>query len=200
MIQDAIFVLISTQFDDIMEITGTPIKDCFVLKPALFTDKRGYFFESFNEAKFNTQTGLNIHFVQDNQSFSSRGVLRGLHFQEAEHAQAKLVRVLKGEVLDVAVDLRKGSATYGQHYSILLSAENQLQLFIPRGFAHGFVVLSEDASFFYKCDNYYNKAAEGGLHYADPALNIDWKLPADQLLVSEKDAILPFLSELSTAL
>ena len=180
-----------------MEIKETSIKGCYVIKPNVFTDKRGYFFESFNEASFNTQTGLNIHFVQDNQSFSSYGVLRGLHFQAAEHAQAKLVRVLKGEVLDVAVDLREGSATYGQHYSVVLSEENQLQFFIPRGFAHGFVVLSEDASFFYKCDNYYNKAAEAGLHYADPTLNIDWKLPADQLVISEKDAILPFLSELN---
>ena len=197
MVQDAIFVLISTQSNIIMEIKETPIKDCFVIKPAVFTDNRGYFFESFNEAKFNAQTGLDTHFVQDNQSFSAHGVLRGLHFQEAEHAQAKLVRVLKGEVLDVAVDLREGSATYGQHYSIILSEENQLQFFIPRGFAHGFVVLSEVASFFYKCDNYYNKAAEAGLHYADPTLNIDWKLTADQLLVSEKDAKLPFLSELS---
>lgn len=180
-----------------MEIINTPLDGCFILKPAVFADARGYFMESFNEQKFNDVAGLNVHFVQDNQSFSSKGVLRGLHFQKDEHAQAKLVRVLKGEVLDVAVDLRPGSATYGQHYSVLLSEENKLQFFLPRGFAHGFVVLSEQAEFFYKCDNYYNKASEGGLHYADPSLNIDWKLPASSLLVSDKDAVLPFLTELN---
>ncbi len=180
-----------------MEIIKTPLADCFIIKPQVFTDARGYFLESFNEQKFNEASGLNVHFVQDNQSFSSKGVLRGLHFQKGEHAQAKLVRVLKGEVLDVAVDLRLGSATYGQHYSVLLSEENKLQFFVPRGFAHGFVVLSEQAEFFYKCDNYYNKASEGGLHFGDPTLNIDWQLPADSLLVSEKDAILPFINELN---
>ena len=179
-----------------MQIIKTPLQDCYLLKPTVFSDARGYFYESYNEAHFNTQTGLNVHFVQDNQSFSSFGVLRGLHFQQGEHAQAKLVRVLEGEVLDVAVDLREGSITYGQHFSVLLSEENQLQLFIPRGFAHGFVVLSDRAKFFYKCDNYYNKASEAGLHYADPTLNIDWQVSANQLLVSEKDAILPFLKEL----
>ena len=183
-----------------MEINKTSLPGCYLIKPAIFNDPRGYFFESFNQAKFNEQTGLNIQFVQDNQSFSSYGVLRGLHYQKDEHAQAKLVRVLKGEVLDVAVDLRKESPTFGKHYSILLSAENHLQLFMPRGFAHGFVVLSAEAEFFYKCDNYYNKAAEGGLHYADPSLNIDWQLPANDLLVSDKDAVLPFLSELNFGL
>ncbi len=176
-----------------MELITTPLEGCFIIKPAVFPDPRGYFFESFNEQRFNEKTGLNIHFVQDNQSMSSYGVLRGLHFQKGEHAQAKLVRVLKGEVLDVAVDLRPESATYGQHYSILLSEDNKLQFFIPRGFAHGFVVLSEQAEFFYKCDNYYNKASEGGLHYADPALNIDWQVPAEQLLISDKDQVLPGL-------
>ncbi len=179
-----------------MEIIEMPLADCFVIKPAVFTDARGYFFESYNEERFNQATGLDVHFVQDNQSFSSYGVLRGLHFQKGEHAQAKLVRVLKGEVLDVAVDLRKGSPTYGQYNSVLLSEENKLQFFVPRGFAHGFVVLSAQAEFFYKCDNYYNKEAEGGLHYADPSLNIDWQLPAANLLVSEKDALLPFLAEI----
>ena len=183
-----------------MEIQETPIPDCFVIKPDVFKDSRGYFFESFNEQQFNGETGLKIHFVQDNQSFSCYGVLRGLHFQRGEHAQAKLVRVLKGEVLDVAVDLRVGSPTYGQHYSILLSEQNKLQFFIPSGFAHGFVVLSKHAEFFYKCDNYYNKAAEGGLHYADPGLNIDWKVPTEKLLISDKDAILPFLSELENTI
>lgn len=183
-----------------MEIIKTPLADCFIIKPAVFTDARGYFMESFNEQKFNETSGLNVHFVQDNQSFSSKGVLRGLHFQKGEHAQAKLVRVLKGEVLDVAVDVRPGSATYGQHYSVLLSEENKLQFFVPRGFAHGFVVLSEQAEFFYKCDNYYNKGSEGGLHFADPTLKINWQLPADRLLVSDKDAILPFISELNSTI
>ena len=183
-----------------MEIIKTPLEDCFIIKPAVFTDARGYFMESFNEDAFKQASGLDIHFVQDNQSFSSKGVLRGLHFQQGEHAQAKLVRVLKGEVLDVAVDLREGSATFGQHYSLLLSEANRLQFFVPRGFAHGFVVLSDHAEFFYKCDNYYNKASEGGLHYADPTLNIDWHLSSNSLLVSDKDAILPFLNEINVNL
>lgn len=180
-----------------MQIIETPLHGCYLIKPEVFTDARGYFYESYNELAINQLLGRNIHFVQDNQSFSSYGVLRGLHFQSGEYAQAKLVRVLSGEVLDVAVDLRKDSATYGQHHSVLLSGENKAQFFIPRGFAHGFVVLSEQAEFFYKCDNYYNKAAEAGLHYADPRLNIDWQVPADRLLVSDKDAILPFLTELN---
>jgi dTDP-4-dehydrorhamnose 3,5-epimerase len=183
-----------------MDIINTNIEDCFIIEPAVFNDPRGYFFESFNEARFNELTGLNVHFVQDNQSQSSFGVLRGLHYQQGKHAQAKLVRVLKGEVLDVAVDLRPGSPTYGKYESVILSEENKLQFFVPRGFAHGFVVLSDSAEFFYKCDNYYNKASEGGLHFSDPDLNIDWKVPADRLIISEKDAVLPFLSELSTAL
>jgi len=183
-----------------MEILKTKIQDCLVIKPAVFSDPRGYFFESFNAERFNDVSGLTVNFVQDNQSHSTYGVLRGLHFQQGEHAQAKLVRVLNGEVLDVAVDLRPGSATYGHYESVILSAENRLQFFIPRGFAHGFVVLSETADFFYKCDNYYNKASEGGLHYADPDLNIDWKVSPDQLIISEKDAILPLLSELSTTI
>ena len=183
-----------------MEIIKTTIQDCVVIKPVVFNDARGYFFESFNAQRFNEATGLNVHFVQDNQSQSTYGVLRGLHFQNGEHAQAKLVRVLKGEVLDVAVDLRPNSPTYGHYESVILSEENKLQFFVPRGFAHGFVVLSESAEFFYKCDNYYNKQSEGGLHYADPALNIDWKVPANSLLVSEKDAILPFFSDINRAL
>lgn len=180
-----------------MEIVATPLDGCFIIKPAVFNDSRGCFFESFNEKRFNEQSGLNVHFVQDNQSMSSYGVLRGLHFQKGEYAQAKLVRVLKGEVLDVAVDIRAGSKTYGQHYSVHLTEENKLQFFVPRGFAHGFVVLSEVAEFFYKCDNYYNKGYEGGLHYADPFLNIDWKMPVEKLLVSEKDQVLPFLETFS---
>lgn len=179
-----------------MEIISTPLDGCVIIKPSIYQDARGYFFESFNEQRFNEKVGVNLRFVQDNQSFSSYGVLRGLHFQKGAHAQAKLVRVLKGEVLDVAVDLRPDSPTYRESFSVVLSEENKLQFFIPRGFAHGFVVLSEFAEFFYKCDNYYHKAAEGGLHYADPSLNIDWKVPFEKLLVSDKDQELPELSAL----
>src|SRR5690606_34004884 len=150
-----------------MKIVNTILPDCIIIEPTIFKDERGYFYESFNEERFNQLIGQNIRFVQDNQSFSTYGVLRGLHFQRGEHAQAKLVRVLKGEVLDVAVDIRPDSSTFGKHFSILLSAENKLQLFIPRGFAHGFVVLSEEAEFFYKCDNYYNKASEACILYSD---------------------------------
>jgi dTDP-4-dehydrorhamnose 3,5-epimerase len=177
-----------------MQLLSSELDGCFVLKPTVFTDNRGYFFESFNENSFYNLTGLNIHFVQDNQSYSKYGILRGLHFQEGEFAQAKLVQVIKGEVLDVAVDLRKDSSNYGKHTSVLLSEENKKMFFIPRGFAHGFVVLSEEAVFQYKCDNYYNKQAESGIHYADSSLNIDWKIPTDDLIVSDKDKELPFLS------
>lgn len=151
--------------------------------------------ESFNKERFNAKIGASIDFIQDNQSFSSRGVIRALHYQIGEFAQAKLVRVLSGTVLDVAVDIRSNSPTFGQHVAIELSAENKKQLFIPRGFAHGFVTLSETAEFFYKCDNYYNKASEGGIIYNDPSINIDWKVPADEVLVSEKDLILPTLDK-----
>ncbi len=178
-----------------MTITATPIAGCFVISPQVFNDDRGYFFESYNERKFNEAAGAEINFVQDNQSFSTKGVLRGLHLQKGEHAQSKLVRVTMGEVLDVAVDLRKKSKTFGQFFSVLLSGENHLQFFIPRGFAHGFVVLSDMAVFQYKCDNYYNKASESGLHYADPALAIDWGLPDEELVVSDKDNELPFLMD-----
>src|SRR5690606_32437233 len=137
-------------------------------------DERGYFFESYNQQKFQQATNLSVNFVQDNQSFSSYGVIRGLHSQINEFEQAKLVRVLQGEVLDVIVDARKGSATYGKSYSVRLSAENKLQLFVPRGFYHGFAVLSKTAEFFYKCDNFYDRDSERGIYYADPGLNIDW--------------------------
>lgn len=147
--------------------------------------------ESFNEKTFANGVGQEVHFVQDNQSFSTKGVLRGLHYQTGEHAQAKLVRVLQGEVLDVAVDLRPNSPTYGQYESALLTGENQTQFFVPRGFAHGFLVLSETATFFYKCDNFYNKESEGGLMYNDATINIDWSFPSEKLIISEKDAILP---------
>ncbi|QEC78089.1 dTDP-4-dehydrorhamnose 3,5-epimerase [Mucilaginibacter ginsenosidivorax] len=178
-----------------MTIVPTLLEGCIVITPRIFNDDRGYFFESYNEQNFNKALGYQANFVQDNQSYSTKGVLRGLHLQKGEHAQAKLVRVTKGEVLDVAVDLRTGSPTYGQHFSVKLSEENNQQLFIPRGFAHGFIVLSDVAVFQYKCDNYYNKTAEGGLHYADPELNIDWGMSATELLVSEKDLELPFLKD-----
>lgn len=178
-----------------MEIIENPFRDCFVLKPKLIKDARGYFYESFNADVFSERTGLATNFVQDNQSFSVQGVIRGLHAQIGEHAQAKLVRVIQGEVLDVIVDGREGSRTYGQHFSILLSAENNLQLFIPRGFYHGFSVLSKEAIFFYKCDNYYHKESESGIHYADPALAIDWKVPAEQQLLTQKDLSLPLFSQ-----
>lgn len=176
-----------------MELIETTLNDCFILKPTVFEDHRGYFFESFNQQRFQTLSGLNPVFVQDNQAKSNRGILRGLHFQQGEHAQAKLVRVLQGRVLDVAVDLRESSPTYGQHVAIELSAENKLQLFVPRGFAHGYSVLEDDTVFFYKCDNFYHKASEGGIHYADPQLNIDWKLAPEEIILSEKDALLPTL-------
>lgn len=178
-----------------MKFTETKLPGCFVLEPKIFNDSRGYFMESFNEKTFHEGTGQHVHFVQDNQSYSSKGVLRGLHYQSGAHAQAKLVRVIQGEVLDVAIDIRPGSATYGQHVAEVLSGENQKQLFIPRGFAHGFAVLSDTAIFFYKCDNFYDKESEGGIIYNDPALNIDWKLPEDELLVSEKDVLLPNLDQ-----
>lgn len=177
-----------------MQVTTTPLKDCVILTPTLFEDHRGYFFESFNEKRFTEETGIAIHFVQDNQAKSNRGILRGLHFQQGEHAQAKLVRVLQGRVLDVAVDLREESPTYRQCFAIELSAENNLQLFIPRGFAHGYSVLEDETVFFYKCDNYYNKASEGGIYYADPILNIDWQLDTIEIMLSEKDQQLPCLS------
>jgi len=179
-----------------MEIQETGLKDCVIIKPRIFEDPRGYFFESFNANTFEDRTGLSGKFVQDNQSFSSYGVIRGLHAQSGEHAQAKLVRVLSGEVLDVAVDIRPGSPTYGKHISVKLSAENKLQLYVPRGFLHGFSVLSETAEFFYKCDNFYNKESEVGIMYNDGDLNVDWLIPADRQSVSDKDLILNNFSSL----
>lgn len=179
-----------------MKIKETHIKDCFVLEPTVFEDDRGYFFESFNQKVFEELSGQRVSFVQDNQSFSSKGVLRGLHAQAGDYAQAKLVRVLKGKVLDVAVDARQDSATFGQHFSIILSDKNRKQLFIPRGFYHGFVVLSETAEFFYKCDNLYHKESERGVIYNDPQLAIDWKVPEQELVLSEKDKELPPFREL----
>ena len=174
-----------------MNFIETKLKGCFILEPQLFTDERGYFMESFNETTFQNGIGFNVHFVQDNQSYSSKGVLRGLHYQTGEHAQSKLVRVLQGEVLDVAVDIRPNSETYGQYEAVVLSGEKQNQFFIPKGFAHGFLVLSETATFFYKCDNFYNAASEGGIIYNDPKLNIDWQFEIDKLIISDKDKVLP---------
>lgn len=180
-----------------MTLKETKLKDCFIIEPQIFKDQRGYFLETFNQKKFQELTGKTVDFVQDNESLSSKGVLRGLHYQTGIFAQAKLVRVIKGKVLDVAVDLRKDSPTFGQHFSIELSEENKLQLYIPRGFAHGFIVLEEDTLFSYKCDNFYNKASESGIIYNDSTLNIDWILNQDQLIVSDKDIILPTFENFS---
>ncbi|AXP80590.1 dTDP-4-dehydrorhamnose 3-2C5-epimerase [Mariniflexile rhizosphaerae] len=170
-----------------MKVEETYLKGCFVITPKVFEDERGYFFESFNKNVFESQTGIKVSFVQDNQSKSSKGVLRGLHFQRGINAQAKLVQVIKGKVLDVCVDLRKDSDTFGKHFSIILDDIFHKQLFIPKGFAHGFVVLEEDTIFSYKCDNFYNKASEGGIIFNDESLKIDWKLNEEELIISEKD-------------
>lgn len=178
-----------------MKVEATQLEGCYVIHDTVFPDSRGYFFESFNKKKFEDLTGQSVEFVQDNQSYSSKGVLRGLHLQKGEAAQAKLVRALTGAVLDIAVDVRKGSKTFGQHVAVELTADNHKQLFIPRGFAHGFIVLTDTATFFYKCDNFYNKQAEGGIIYNDPEIGIDWQLPADTFSLSDKDLVLPTLKE-----
>lgn len=182
-----------------MKFIETKLKGCFEIEPRVFGDDRGYFLESYNEKVFQEGIGQQIHFVQDNQSYSTKGVLRGLHYQTGEHAQAKLVRVLQGEVLDVAVDIRPDSPTFGQSVSILLSGENQKQFFVPRGFAHGFQVISETAIFFYKCDNFYNKESEGGIIYNDIDLNIDWAPFESDYIISEKDQFLPNLKNAKNA-
>ncbi len=173
-----------------MEKITTDIPGLFVLQPQVFEDHRGHFFESYNAQKF-AGHGLDLVFVQDNQSQSAYGVVRGLHYQLPPHAQTKLVRVLQGTILDVALDIRQGSPTFGRHFAIELSAENKKQLFIPKGFAHGFSVLSEKAVVMYKCDAFYNKESDAGILFNDPALGIDWKLPADRVIVSDKDKQLP---------
>jgi len=175
-----------------MNIEETFIKDLVVVEPTVFGDERGYFFEAYSKTKFN-DLGINIDFVQDNQSFSKKGTLRGLHYQNPPYAQTKLVRVLEGEIIDVAVDLRKDSPTYGKHFGIKLTAENKRQLLVPQGFAHGFSVLSETAVVMYKCDQFYNKESEGGIKFDDPSLNIDWGMNLVDAIVSEKDQILPFI-------
>jgi dTDP-4-dehydrorhamnose 3,5-epimerase len=179
-----------------MKATETKLKGCFVIEPSVFNDDRGYFFESYNKEKFEELTGSTVNFVQDNESFSTKGVLRGLHFQKGAHAQAKLLRVTHGEVLDVAVDIRPDSETFLQVVTERLSAENKKQLFVPRGFAHGFIVLSDTVVFNYKCDNFYNKASEGGIIYNDETLHIDWLLDSKDFLVSEKDLVLPTVKDL----
>ena len=181
------------KFEFTLKFIETKLKGCFILEPKIIKDERGYFMESFNEKTFQEGVGQKVTFVQDNQSFSTKGVLRGLHYQCGAHAQAKLVRVLDGEVLDVAVDIRPESETFGQYEAVLLSAENQTQFFVPRGFAHGFLVLSETATFFYKCDNFYNKESEGGLIFNDETVNINWNFPTNELIISEKDQVLPNL-------
>lgn len=173
-----------------MAIIKTAIPDLLIIEPKVHADSRGYFFESYNENHFLAE-GIQIRFVQDNQARSSYGVIRGLHYQLAPHAQTKLIRVLEGSILDVAVDIRKGSPTFGQSFSIELSAENKKQLLVPKGFAHGYAVLSPTAEVFYKCDAFYSPANEGGIIYNDPSLGIDWQIPADKAIISEKDLKYP---------
>ena len=177
-----------------MNIIPTEIDGVLIIEPRIFQDSRGYFFESFNLREFEEKVGA-IDFVQDNESKSCYGVLRGLHFQRDGHSQAKLVRVVKGKVLDVAVDLRRGSGTYGRHVAAELSEDNHRQFFIPRGFAHGFSVLSDEVIFQYKCDNYYCPSSEGAIAWNDPDLGIDWRIPEDKVILSEKDRNHPFLRD-----
>lgn len=177
-----------------MNIIETEIKGVFIIEPKVFSDSRGYFFESFSQREFDSAIGP-VTFVQDNQSKSSYGVVRGLHFQKPPHAQAKLVRVVKGKVLDVAVDMRKDSPTFGKHVAVELSDENHRQVFIPKGFAHGFSVLSEEAVFQYKCDEYYAPESEAAIAWDDKDLNIDWKVPADDVVLSPKDKCHPTFNE-----
>ena len=180
-----------------MNVIKTKIDGLVIIEPRLFVDERGYFFESFNHRDFTSVVG-NVTFVQDNESKSSYGVLRGLHFQLPPYAQSKLVRVIEGKVLDVAVDLRKSSPTYGQYDSVELTADNQIQLYIPKGFAHGFVVLSQQAVFQYKCDEFYHPEAEGAIAWNDPTINIDWQIPAEDIILSAKDKILPMLHDITS--
>jgi dTDP-4-dehydrorhamnose 3,5-epimerase len=177
-----------------MKFSNTDIKGLVVIEPTVFEDSRGYFFEAYNQSLFE-KNGITTQFVQDNQSKSSYGVIRGLHYQLNPSAQAKLVRVLEGRILDVAVDIRKGSPTYGQHFDIELSAENKKQLYIPEGFAHGFSVLSETAIVLYKCNAFYDKASEGGIRFDDAAIGIDWKVDAGSAIVSDKDLVLPLFKD-----
>lgn len=176
-----------------MKITETEIEGVVIIEPQVFGDERGYFFESFSQREFNAAVRP-VKFVQDNESKSRYGVVRGLHFQQGQHVQSKLVRVVQGAVLDIAVDIRKGSPTFGKYVAVELSEENKRQLFIPRGFAHGFSVLTPEVIFQYKCDNYYNRESEGAIAWDDPELAIDWRIPADSVILSEKDKHHPTLS------
>ena len=183
-----------------MRIEQTPLQDCFIVHEKVHGDARGYFIETFNQRDFKAASGLDVQFVQDNQSRSSKGVLRGLHMQRGAAAQAKLVRVLEGSVLDIAVDLRKGSPSFGQHFAIELTSENRKQFYVPAGFAHGFVVLSESATFFYKVDKFYEPGNEVGIMYNDADLNIDWKLTTQEIILSEKDKTLGCFAEYAASL
>lgn len=178
-----------------IEVKKTDIEGVLIIEPKVFGDARGYFLESFNAKEFAEKTGLNINFVQDNESMSSYGVMRGLHFQNPPYTQSKLVRCVRGAVLDVAVDIRKGSPTYGKHVAVELTEDNHRQFFVPRGFAHGFAVLSETAVFQYKCDNFYAPQADGGISILDESLGIDWKIPTEKALLSEKDTMHSLLKD-----
>ena len=183
-----------------MSIIKTELDGVYIIEPKVFGDARGYFFESYNKERFFQDTGYDVDFVQDNESKSSYGVVRGLHFQKPPYAQAKLVRVVKGKVLDVAVDLRKDSPTFGKYVAMELSEENHRQMFIPRGFAHGFSVLSEEVIFQYKCDNYYAPQSEGAVAWDDPDLAIDWQVPSDKVILSDKDSKHPMLRDIKDSL
>jgi dTDP-4-dehydrorhamnose 3,5-epimerase len=183
-----------------MRIEQTPLQDCFIVHEKVHGDARGYFIETFNQRDFKAASGLDVQFVQDNQSRSTKGVLRGLHMQRGAAAQAKLVRVLEGSVLDIAVDLRKGSPSFGQHFAIELTSENRKQFYVPAGFAHGFVVLSDSATFFYKVDKFYEPGNEVGIMYNDADLNIDWKLTTQEIILSEKDKTLGSFAEYAASL
>lgn len=178
-----------------MEIIKTPIEGVVIIKPKVFNDARGYFYESYNKKAFDEALGREVNFVQDNQSKSSKGVMRGLHFQRPPFTQAKLVRCVKGRVIDVAVDIRKGSPTYGQHVAVELTEDNHLQFFVPRGFAHGFAVLSDEAIFQYKCDNYYAPEADGGISIEDDSFGIDWKIAVEDAILSDKDKKHPLFKD-----
>ncbi len=178
-----------------MEIKTTPFKDLLVIEPTVFGDERGYFFESFSERDFRRLSGLDIHFVQDNESMSSRGVLRGMHFQKVPHAQGKLVRVVQGAVQDVALDLRQDSPTFGQYFSIILDSQKKNMLFLPAGFAHGFLTLEDNSVFQYKCTDFYEPASEGSVKWNDPEIGIAWMLPEVEYIISEKDRKAPLLKE-----
>jgi dTDP-4-dehydrorhamnose 3,5-epimerase len=178
-----------------MSVIKTDIEGVLIIEPKIFGDHRGYFFESFNAERFRTETGVDVDFVQDNESFSSYGVLRGLHYQLPPYAQSKLVRVVKGRVLDVAVDIRKSSPTFGRYVAVELTEDNHRQFFLPRGMAHGFVVLSQQAIFQYKCDNYYHPEAEGAIAWNDPQIGIEWGIVAEDIILSEKDTKHPMLAD-----